>query len=384
MKTRSWRYFFLCLGAGLLLFTLVGCKQDAREAEVSAATRIEPAPDPALVVVDHPEQFPRVPVSTRKMPDEMSVNGVVAADVSRTVPVLSMSGGRVVEIHARLGDMVSKGQSLVKIHSNEMSQALSDLKKAQADELLARKALERSQLLYSHGASAQKDLQMAEDLEQKAKVDVEAAEDHIRVLGGDLKNLSPILEVKAPVSGTIIEQNVTGGTGVRSLDNSPNLFTIADLSRLWILCDVYEDALAHVRLGDYAEVRLNTYPDRPLKARVSNVSAVLDPATRTAKVRLELGNPRGILRPGMFAVIKFTSQSSRERIVLPASALLRLHDRYWVFRFEGDNRFRRAEVEAGPVLPDGFQQLLSGLKSGDEVALNALQMSGASEGGQAQ
>jgi cobalt-zinc-cadmium efflux system membrane fusion protein len=384
MKTRSWRYFFLWLAAGWLLFTLEGCKQNAREAEVSAATRIEPAPDPALVVVDHPEQFPRVPVSTRKMPDEMSVNGVVAPDVSRTVPVLSMSGGRVVEIHARLGDVVSKGQSLVKIHSNEMTQALSDLKKAQADELLARKALERSQLLYSHGALAQKDLQIAEDLEQKAKVDVETAEDHIRVIGGDLKNLSPILDVKAPVSGTIIEQNVTGGTGVRSLDNSPNLFTIADLSRLWILCDVYEDNLARVKLGDYAEVRLNAYPDRPLKARVSNISAVLDPATRAAKVRLELGNPGGILRPGMFAVVKFTGQSSRERVVLPASALLRLHDKYWVFRFEGDNRFRRTEVKTGPVLPDGFQQVVAGLKSGDEVALNALPMSEVAEGGQAQ
>ena len=384
MNSTLLKHILLGLVAGWLLLILGGCKQNSSDAEVSAATRNEPARDPALVVVDHPEQFPLVPVSTRKMPDEMSVNGVVAPDVSRTVPILSMSGGRVVEIHARLGDMVVKGQSLVKIHSNDLSLALSDLKKAQADEVLAGKALERSQLLFSHGALAQKDLQMAEDLEQKAKVDVETAGEHIHLLGGDLKNLSPILDVRAPVSGTIIEQNVTGGTGVRSLDNSPNLFTIADLSRLWILCDVYEDTLAHVKLGDYAEVRLNAYPDQHLKARVSNISAILDPATRTAKVRLEVENPKGTLRPGMFAVVKFTGQNSRERAVLPASALLRLHDKYWVFRFEGDNRFRRAEVEAGPVLPDGFQQLLSGLKSGDEVALNALQMSGASEGGQVQ
>lgn len=384
MKSKLIRVYFPGLSAGLVLFMAAGCKQAAREAEASEANRVQAATEPAVVVVDHPEQFPRVPVSTRKLPDEITVNGVVSPDISRTVPVLSMSGGRVVEIHARLGDMIKKGQSLVKIHSNDLAQALSDLKKAKADEVLARKALERSQLLYSHGALAQKDLQTAEDTEQKAKVDVETAEDHIRLLGGDLNNLSPILDVKAPVSGTIIEQNVTGGTGVRSLDNSPNLFTIADLSRLWILCDVYEDNLARVKLGDFAEVRLNAYPDQPLKARVSNISALLDPATRTAKVRLEVGNPRGILRPGMFAVIQFTGQSIFARTVLPASALLRLHDKYWVFRFEGENRFRRIEVEAGPVLPDGFQQILHGLKARDEVALNALQMSGVAEGGQGQ
>src|SRR3974377_1376931 len=111
MKSKSLRCFFSGLIVGLLLFSLAGCKQGAREAEASQATRIEQASDPALVVVDHPEQFPRVPVSTRKIPDQLSVNGVVAPDVSRTVPVLSMSGGRVVEIHARLGDAVKKGQS---------------------------------------------------------------------------------------------------------------------------------------------------------------------------------------------------------------------------------------------------------------------------------
>jgi cobalt-zinc-cadmium efflux system membrane fusion protein len=340
---------------------------------------VEKAPDPTIVEAPDPAQFPLTTVEQRPIYDELKVNGVVTPDVNRSVPVLSLAGGRVVDIRAKLGDDVTKGQVLLRINSPDVSQAFSDYQKAQADEVLARRQQERSEDLLANGAIPQRDLEAAEDAEQKAKVDVTTAAAHLRVLGADVSHPSPIVEIEAPISGSIVEQNITGGTGVRSMDNSPNLFTIADLSHVWILCDVYENNLSQVRLGDFAEVRLNAYPDQALKGRVSNISRVLDLTTRTAKVRLELDNARRLMRAGMFATATFRSQSQQLRTVVPAKAVLRLHDKDWVFRAEGGHRFRRIEVQAGHVSSDGFQEVMAGLAPGDRIVANALQFASAAD-----
>ena len=333
---------------------------------------VERASDPGLVKVAHPQNFHIVRVETRTVPNELHVNGVVAPDVTRTVHVTSLAGGKLVDLRAHLGDQVQRGQVLMVIHAAELSKATADYRKALADQALADKALRRARDLWEGRALAQKDLQQAENGAQKAAVDVQTAVEQIRILGGDLHHLSPLVEVHAPIAGTIVEQNTTGGETIKSLDNSPNLLTIADLSRVWVLCDIYENNLADVQVGDRAEVRLNAYPDRPLSGRVSGISRVLDPTTRTAKVRIELENPDGLLRPGMFATARFVSQATTTHAVAPASAVLRLEDRSWVFREEGPSGFRRSEVQAGRVLPDGTQEILSGLAPGDRVVTDAL------------
>ena len=179
------------------------------------------------------------------------------------------------------------------INSSDMSQAFSDYKKFQADEALAKTQSERAQLLFSHGALAQKDLEVAAETYDKAKVDTQTALDHVRILGGDPQHPSSVIDVRAPVSGTIVEQNVTAAAGVKSLDNSPNLFTIADLSQVWVICDVYENDLAQVHVGDRAQIELNAYPDRKFSGRITNIGKLLDPKTRSAKVRIELSNEHG-------------------------------------------------------------------------------------------
>lgn len=362
-----------------LIFSLVlaavasgfGCSRS----EVSAKAppvKVEEVSDVNLLTVAHPEQFALVNVATRQMRDQLNVNGVVAPDVNRTVPVNSLASGRVTSLRVQLGDDVKKGQLLLTIHSPDLATAAANLKKAQEDEWLASKSLERAQGLYAKGALAEKDLEAAQDAEQKAKVDVDTAQDAVRVLGGDVSNPSPVVALRAPASGTIIEQNVNPAAGVKSLDNSPNLFTIADLSRVWILCDVYENNLAQVQLGDMADVRLAAYPDAALRGRVSNISRVLDPNTRSAKVRLELANPKGILRPGMFATVRFVSRTDRARSVLPASAVMRLHDKDWVFVPQGGKQFRRTQVEAGAQASDGWREV-TGLSPGQRVVKDALQ-----------
>ena len=178
------------------------------------------------------------------------------------------------------------------------------------------------------------------------------------------------MEVFAPVSGVITDQQITNQSGVQAL-TPPNPFTISDLSHVWIICDVYENNMAQVHIGEYADIHLNAYPDRVLKARISNILPVMDPNIRTAKVRLEVENP-GLMRLGMFVTATFHGQTMEKRATVPATAILHLHDREWVYTPLGNGAFRRQEVAAGSMLPDNLQEVISGLKPGDQVVANAL------------
>jgi cobalt-zinc-cadmium efflux system membrane fusion protein len=300
----------------------------------------------------------------------LTVTGTVNPDISRTVPVISIATGRVVEIHARLGDAVKKGQLLLRVQSADMSGAFSDYRKAVADEQLVRTQLERSKLLYDKGAISLNELQVAQDTEDKAKVDVENTSERLRVLGGSIDHPAPIVEIRAPVSGVITDQQVTNAGGVAGL-SSPNPFTIADLTYVWILCDVYENDLANVHIGETADIRLNAYPEKLFTGRISNIGPVLDPALRTAKVRIEVRNP-GLMRVGMFVTATFHGQKKETHALVPAAAILHLHDRDWVYVPAGDKKFRRVEVVDGKILPGNMQEVISGIKPGEQVVQNAL------------
>jgi cobalt-zinc-cadmium efflux system membrane fusion protein len=319
--------------------------------------------------------FKTVKAETRPLPTVITATGVVSPDVTRTIHVTSLGAGRVVDLRVKLGDNVKKGQTMLVISSPDLSSAFSDYEKAKADEVLSHKALDRAQTLYDRGAIATKDLETAQDAEDKAKVDLQTAEHHVQILGGDPTHDSPLIDLKAPVSGTIVEQNVAGFEGVKSLDNTPNLFTIANLGQVWVVCDVFENDLGEVHLGDAAEIHLNAFQDRMFKGKVADISRVLDPNTRSAKVRIVLGNADGSLRPGMYAVATFRSRKQTERVVVPSTAIMRLHDKDWVFRKEGDKRFRKVAVQADGLAPDGMQEIRDGVKSGDELVTNALEFS---------
>jgi cobalt-zinc-cadmium efflux system membrane fusion protein len=295
--------------------------------------------------------------------------------VNRTIHVTSQGSGRVVDLRVKLGDFVHKGQVLLSIYSADLASAFSEYQKALADERLAYRALDRAQLLYSHGAIAQKDLEVAEDAEDKAKVDVRNAEDKVRLLGGDPNHPASVIELRAPVSGTIVEQNVAGSEGVKSLDNSPNLFTIADLSRVWILCDVYENDLDDVHVDDPAEVVFNAYKDKIYHGHVADIGRVLDPNTRSAKVRIVLPNPDGSLRPGMFAVATFRSRQLSQRLIVPSTAIMRLQDKDWVFRRDGTDTFRRLQVQALDLKQEGLSAVRGPVQPGQSLIANALQFS---------
>lgn len=358
--------------AFVLMLILAGCGEGKGDpkAEAPPPAKVESEQDASVFPVDHPEQFPLATALVHDAASQLTVTGTVNPDISRSVPVISIATGRVVEVHARLGDTVKKGQLLLRVQSADMSGAFSDYRKAVADEQLARTQLERSKLLYDKGAVSLNDLQVTQDLEDKAKVDVENTTERLRVLGGSIDHPAAIVDIRAPVSGVITDQQVTTAAGVAGL-GSPNPFTISDLSYVWILCDVYENDLANVHVGETAEIRLNAYPNQAFTGRISNVLPVLDPTLRTAKVRIEVRNP-GLMRVGMFVTATFHGQKKETHALVPASAILHLHDRDWVYVPAGDKKFRRVEVVDGKILPGNMQEVISGIKPGAQVIQNAL------------
>jgi len=348
------------------------------EAEAPPPVKIEKVEDRNVFQVERPERFKLVAVSEHIAAPELKVTGTVMPDISRAVPVISIATGRVVEIHARLGDMVKKGQLLLKVQSADIAGAYSDYQKALADEKLATTQLERAKILFDRGAISQNDLQVAEDAEAKTKVDVTTAAEKLRVLGSaSLDKPSGIVEIRAPISGYITDQQVTNAAGIPGL-GSPNPFTISDLSTVWIVCDVYENDLDKVRLGDKADIRLSAYPNQVFTGTVSNIGPVLDPNIRTVKVRIEVANP-GLMRPGMFVTATFHGREKKKLAAVPATAILHLHDRDWVYVPIGDNKFRRTEVVGGDMLPDGMQEILSGIAPGEQVLTNALEFQNTAE-----
>ena len=351
-----------------------GCSNGKADptAEAPPKAVVEPDLDASNFKVDHPEQFPLVTAAEHKAVPALNVTGVVQPDIIRAVPVVSLASGRVVEIKARLGDEVKKGQLLLRVQSNDVSGAYQIYLKAQNDERLARVQLERAQTLFDHGAIAQSALEQAEDAEGDAKADLTAATEQLHLLGINKDHPSGIVDITAPISGVITDQQVTNASGLQGL-SGPNPFTIADLSYVWIVCDVYENDLDAVHVGEYADVHLNAYPNQALKARVENILPILDPNIRTAKVRLEVKNP-GMMRIGMFATATFYGRSPESHSAVPASAILHLHDREWVYTPLGNSRFKRVEVVTGTMLPGKQQEVVSGIKPGDQVVSNALDL----------
>jgi membrane fusion protein, heavy metal efflux system len=328
--------------------------------------------DVSLVTVDKPDQFPLVQAEQIDVPSTLDVTGSVNPDIAREVPVISLASGRIVDIKARLDDKVTKGQLLLKVQSPDITNAFDAYLKASNDEQLANKAYVRAEDLYSHGAIALGMLEQAEDTEKDAKADLVAAEGQLDTLGVNKDHPSNIVNINAPISGVIIAQNVTNAaaTGV-TFSGSSTAFTIADLSVVWILCDVYENDIPKIELGQPVQIKLNAYPGRSLTGHISDIGPVLDPSIRTAKVRIEVVNP-GILKLGMFVTATFESKKKQVHAVVPASSVMHLHDREWVFVPAGGNSFRRVEVHAGDMLPGNKQDIVSGVTVGQQVVSNVL------------
>jgi cobalt-zinc-cadmium efflux system membrane fusion protein len=352
---------------------LGGCgTKDNIAAEAPPQATVVPGLDVSHFAVDHPERYPVATAAEFEAPSKLVVNGAVYPDVNRTVPVVTLASGRVVDIRARLGDTVKQGQLLLRIRSDDISGGYDAYRKAVADELLARKQLDRAKLMLEHGAIAVQDLEVAQDAEDDAKTTLDTATEHLKLLGNDPEHPNGIVDITSPISGQITDQEVVSGSTIQSYSANP--FTISDLSYVWIVCDVYENDIPTIGMGQAAEVRLTAFPDKVLKGYVSNIGALLDPTIRTAKVRIEVPNPGMTMRIGMFATATFYGLKKQTFTSVPATAIIHLHDRDWVYTPAPNNMFQRLEVTGGDQLPNHMQQVLTGLQPGQKVVTNALSL----------
>jgi cobalt-zinc-cadmium efflux system membrane fusion protein len=361
------------LGCMAACLSLTACeKQFDPAAGAPPAAQQTTTGDMSVVTVDKPEQFPLVQAERIDVPTRLDVTGSVNPDIAREVPVISLASGRVVDIRARLDDNVRKGQLLLKVQSPDITNAFDTYLKAKNDEQMSNKAYVRAQDLYAHGALSLGTLEQAEDTENDAKADLVAAAGQLETLGVSKEHPSNIVGIDAPISGVIIAQNVTNAAAAGvSFSGSSTAFTIADLSVVWVICDVYENDIPKIQLGQPAQIVLNAYPGRVLTGHISDIGPVLDPSIRTAKVRIEVPNP-GILKLGMFVTATFESKTKQVHAVVPTTSVLHLHDRDWVFVPTGGKSFRRVEVHAGDILPGGKQDLVSGINVGQQVVSNVL------------
>jgi len=371
--------------SGVLIFllaasvALTGCKKQDKDAGDGAPpeTTVTHLPDMSMVTVDADKvsHFPLQAAEKLEESAQLTATGSVNPDVSREIPVISLANGRVVDIKARLDDYVKKGDLLIKVQSPDVAGAYNTYLKAVNDEQLANKAYLRAKELLEHGAISQSMLEQAEDTEKDAQADLTQAEENLKTLGVDKNHPTSLVNVYAPISGVIIAQNVTqaAAAGV-NLSGTATAFTIADLSTVWIICDVFENDISRIHLGQSAQIHVNAYPDKVLTGRISDIGPVLDPSIRTAKVRLEVPNP-GILKLGMFVTATFESKEKHTYAVVPSTAVLHLHDRDWVFVPTGTaSQFKRLEVRGGRILPGSKQEILNGLEVGQQVVTNALDL----------
>jgi cobalt-zinc-cadmium efflux system membrane fusion protein len=379
MKQTRFTFPALALAAGAFLYT--GCAAKPKIDEAAAApppAQVVEQGDPNLIKVEKPERFVLVQASEHEELPQLRATGTIAPDVDKSIPVISLASGRAIALYAKLGDDVKKGQLLLKVQSNDISNSFQTYQQAKADQQLAKTQLDRAKLLYDKGAISLNDLQVAQDTFDKSDVALKASEQMLRNLGGNTNQSSSEIDVYAPASGTIVEQNVVQSASVHTPDNQPNLFTIADLSTVWALCDVYENDLSFVRVGDKADVELNGYPGQIFHGRISNIGKVLDPTTRSAKVRIVLSNP-GIMRSGMFLTATFVGNKGQQMAIVPTTSILHLHDKDWVFIPAPNSSFRRLEINGGKILPNNMQLVQSGIGPGQQVVKDALSMEAESE-----
>ena len=352
-----------CLILGLVL---PGCHETrANQQSARAQNSATSAASEAQYVAPGASGIVTATVQLSAVPNYIQLPAQIEADPTRVVHVYPPAGGRITEMKVRPWDHVEKGQTLAILESSDLARGVDDYHKALIDNEVKQKALERATYLYAHSAIAQKDLQQAQGDAQTAEAEVQAARAQVRVFGMDPDHAGAELRVAAPRSGVILDIGAAQGEYSNALAAAQPLCTIADLSSVWAVGDIYEKDLAAARPGEAAQVTLDAYPGQLRNGHVSSVSDAVDPNTRTLHVRVVLANPGTQLKPAMFGSIRLR-RSTRTGIVVPSTAVIREGSEAYVFVGEGNGRYQRRSVTLGRTLGASLE-IVSGVRAGDTV-----------------
>lgn len=357
--------FFVALAAALVLLSACGRSDQPPRSDAAAHPAVEKGMgsrvETAIVGFSSSRQT-------------LALSGKVAYGEDRYSRISSPLQGRVVEVRAHLGDRVKAGDILLVVDSPDIAQAYSEYVKEDSELQYATRAHELAKDLYEDKALPLKDLKQAENELVKARAEFRRAKERLLSLRIALKELEKPLdkqqitsrfEMKSPLTGIVVERTVTPGQSVTG-DSDHVLFTIADLDRLQILADLYERDLALVKEGQSAVVKVEAYPDIDFPATVTAVGDIVDPGTRTIKVRAQVNNEAHKLKPEMFARLQLDVSDTAQFLTVPREAILEVDGKQFVYVVERSDRYVRREVKFVTVSPEQAR-ILEGLSQGERI-----------------
>lgn len=336
-------------------------------ARKASAGFVDVQPEDGLRLEPGSPQLKFVKVETIEESDPsttVTFTGKVTFDEDHTQRVASPLDGRATQLLVKPGDKVKVGQALVELSSPQVSQLQSDLLRAQQDADIAHKAAERARKLHIEGAISDKDLAQAEADLVKSKANEAQAAAHLRSLGISAGDPTTGVTLRASVAGTVVERNILVGQEVRQDATAP-LFTISNLETVWVHADVYEQDLPLVQPGSGVVIHVSAYPGESFAGTIGHLGEVVDPTSRTVKLRCVVPNGDGRLKPEMFAKVELSDMHGKKVIVIPSRAVLSDADHSRVIVADG-NVFRMRVVQVGPEI-DGKVRVLTGVKAGESL-----------------
>ncbi len=376
----------IVLGAAVLT---AGCgkKEAAKEVKAVAAEEKKEAghggeheKEDSDIVTLSPEKQKSSGIEVRQVALEnaavpLSATAAIEINMDRSAKISPRVTGKAVKIIASQGDRVKAGQVLAYLDSVELDQTWSDYLKAKGKVELARRNLQRKETLYEKKISPEKDVLKAKQELGEAEADINLAKERFRLFGVEVSQFEsakgngnhPLIPVTSPVGGVVLEKTVTQGEVVNS---EKMLFTVADLSSLWVVIDVYEKDISRLRLGTNVKVSVTSFPDKTFRGKIAYIGDVVDEKTRTEKARVTIDNSSGLLKPGMFAtvLIEAASGGTERLIAVPEEAALIEGTKKYVFVQTAPDKFKRREIEAGRTFGNRLEVIM-GLKEGEPVAV---------------
>lgn len=314
-------------------------------------------------------------VVSEHLSDPISATAVIEFNADKIYKISPRTLGRIVKLTASLGDRVKTGQPLVYFDSPELGQIWAEYLKAKGRVELAQKNLKREETLFEKKVSPEKDVLKARQELSEAEADLNFSRERLRLLGvntiffeSEIKNGDhPLLSLSSPINGVVVEKNVSQGEVVGP---EKILFTIADLSTLWVVVDIYEKDISRLKTGMSVKVAVTAFPDKDFRGKISYIGDVVDEKTRTVKARVTIDNSAGLLKPGMFATVTIDAKGSNEErvIAIPQEAVLMDGTERYVFVQAAPDRFKRVTVRIGRTFGKKIE-IIEGLKEGDEIVV---------------
>ncbi len=303
-------------------------------------------------------------VAYQRVTSEFKLIGKITYDQDKVVKLYPMVSGNVLDVKVSLGDFVEKGQTLAVVRSGEIAGAENDIVTARSNLAVAEKNLAATEDMYNSGIASQREYSAAQNEVEKAKSELNKANTILSIYGGKQSDYI----VKSPISGYIVEKFVNPNMQIRP-DNTTNLFTISDLKKIWVLANVYETDIANIKVGEDVSVTTISYPDKVFNGKIDKVYNVLDPDSKTMKVRVQLENAGYLLKPEMFANVTVHQVSDSSMLAVPAKSVVFDHNKYWVVVYGGkcDIQTRQIDISRSAM---NYTYVLSGVKPGEKVLTN--------------